>query len=492
MSLFKNPDFYPTPTSVLDMMSIDCLNKIVLEPSSGSGNIIDYLKLNGAKEVIACEKHPELKVISASKCKVIAEDFFSVTEDMVSHINMIVMNPPFDLGSKHILHAWTIAPEGCEIIALCNWETIKNKYNSGRASLAYIIENNGEAENLGSVFYNADRTTNVEVGLVRLFKPVISESFDYEGFYLSEDPENKDEGIVSYSKLQSIVSSYIASVKCFDEFTELSKKMNSYTSLTGFGNGFTFNISSNKQVTTKEDFSKALQKHCWKKVFELLDVDKYVTKGVLSDINKFIETRSQYPFTMRNIYKMIEIIMGTRSQIMDRAIVEAIDNFTKYTHENRYSVEGWKTNAGHMLNKKFISNYIAESGWGMKSGNMRIKSYGGNFDYLLDLTKAVCYLTRTNYDSIYKIEMSSVPRDENGDPIKVYKYFNKDGTPQESSFSYANENDFITNTWYEWGFFEFKVYKKGTGHFRFKDNSVWELLNRKYGAIKGQILPEKL
>ena len=42
------------------------------------------------------------------------------------------------------------------------------------------------------------------------------------------------------------------------------------------------------------------------------------------------------------------------------------------------------------------------------------------------------------------------------------------------------------------GFFDFKVYKKGTGHFKFRDVKVWELLNRTYAKIKGEVLPERI
>ena len=48
---------------------------------------------------------------------------------------------------------------------------------------------------------------------------------------------------------------------------------------------------------------------------------------------------------------MLEIIVGTREQTMNRAIVEAVDNFTRHTDENRYGIEGWKTNSGYMLSK---------------------------------------------------------------------------------------------------------------------------------------------
>ena len=59
MKLFtNNPDFYPTPEEVISTMMLgeNILGKTILEPSAGSGNIVKWLKKNGAGEVIACEK----------------------------------------------------------------------------------------------------------------------------------------------------------------------------------------------------------------------------------------------------------------------------------------------------------------------------------------------------------------------------------------------------------------------------------------------------
>lgn len=59
MNLFtENADFYPTPEGVINTMMLgeDILGKTILEPSAGSGNIVKWLKKNGAGEVIACEK----------------------------------------------------------------------------------------------------------------------------------------------------------------------------------------------------------------------------------------------------------------------------------------------------------------------------------------------------------------------------------------------------------------------------------------------------
>jgi hypothetical protein len=96
MSIF-NKDFYPTPVAVLDiiLVNFDLKNKIVLEPSSGKGDIIDYLKQHQVKDILCCELSQDLAQISSSKAKLIANDFLTVTSEQVSHIDMIIANPPF-------------------------------------------------------------------------------------------------------------------------------------------------------------------------------------------------------------------------------------------------------------------------------------------------------------------------------------------------------------------------------------------------------------
>src|SRR5690606_31243788 len=296
-------------------------------------------------------------------------------------------------------------------------------------------------------------------GLVHLFKPVLSESADWDGFFGDEDLEKDGDGVMPYNEIRAVVNSYVGSVRCFDEVKEQADRLNELTKMVGYSGGFVCMIGRDDKIESKEDFAKSLQKQSWEYVFRKMKIDKYVTAGVKRDINKFIEQQTQYPFTMRNIYRMMEIIVGTRDHVMNRAIVEAVDNFTRHTHENRFGVEGWKTNEGHLLNKKFIANNIAEMGYG---GGLRIRSWYNNVEQIKDLVKAICYLTGTNYSELVDFERA------------------------------VNETGLESNTWYDWSFFEFKVFKKGTGHFKFKDLKVWERLNRKYAEIKGQVLPEKI
>lgn len=450
-------EFYPTPIEVLHLMDIDCNNKICYEPHAGKGDIVDYLINNGAKKVIASEINDDLQKIVATKCQLIGDDFFNIKPEDISHVQLIVMNPPFSNADKHIQHAFNIAPEGCEIISLCNWETINKNHLYRR--LEYLIQDYGNSYNLGDVFTDAERTTGIDIGLVKLFKPIKTEQFNFEGFYLDEDEEEVgSNGIMQYNEVRALVNRYVGAMKIFDELKKQTDSLNYSLKQIGIS-AVEINVGYKEKVTNKEDFSKYIQKQSWKYIFNKMNMEKYVTSKVMSDINAFVEQQTKIPFTMKNIYKMFEIIIGTRQETFNRALEEAIDNFTKYTHENRFQVEGWKTNSSYMLNKKIIVNAVCGYGFGSA---FRINYDSYSTRYLNDLTKVLCSLTGENYDNIKDIHIHQ----------------------------HNNIPELKTNTWYEWGFFEFKVFKKGTGHFKFKNIDDWYILNQAYGKLKGFTLSD--
>lgn len=457
--MFHN-EFYPTPKEVLHMMQLDCKDKVILEPHAGKGNIVDFCKENGAKEVLTYEINKDLQEIVKRKSTLLGSDFFECKPEQISHIDAIYMNPPFSNADRHILHAWEIAPEGCEIVSLCNYTTITQPY--GR--LKVLIRDNGITENLGDCFRQAERTTGVEVGLIRLFKPVASKEFEFEGFFMDEEEEEQVSGIMQYNEVRALVNRYVGTMKVFDKMKDELDNLNLLISGIGMSN-VTLEISQEKMVTTKEQFSKIIQKRSWHHIFNKMNMEKYVTSGVMKDINKFVETQEKVPFTMKNIYRMLEIIVGTREQTFNRALEEAVDNFTKHTHENRFGVEGWKTNSGYMLNKKFICEGIVETSWGGGSLQVRYSSYNGN--KIDDLVKVLCNITAKNYNDIGTL----------------YR-FNFNRNNHEKNF------EIMPNEWYEFGFFNVKFFKKGTMHLKFKNLDDWYRLNQAYGKLKGFTLPE--
>ena len=213
--------------------------------------------------------------------------------------------------------------------------------------------------------------TGVNVGLISIFKPATEES-GFEGFFMDDEHvSNEGYGIVKYDEIRNLVERYVDALKSFKEFEAIQSKMNMILEPIKV----TAKIYENGRDSELDysSFSSALQRKMWQHVFSKMNLSKFLTSKVRDRINKFSEQQQKVPFTMKNIYRMAEIIYGTSDQIMKDALVEAVDNLTRYTHENRHEVEGWKTNKGHLLGKKFIANGlrntwsgVVEIGWGSR------------------------------------------------------------------------------------------------------------------------------
>lgn len=449
-----NPDFFPTPLNLIEIMTtgIDLKGKTVLEPSAGSGAIVDFLIEAGAN-VIACENDNRLKEIIKTKCRLVADDFTKVTSEEISHIDYIIMNPPFSTGAVHLLHAFYIAPKGCKIISLINSETINNTYSMKRKELQGIIDQYGNVQNLGDCFSNAERKTNVNVSLITIDKPGESYQQEFAGFFTDEDPQEQQEnGIMSYNVVRDLVNRYVEAVKIFDKQLQTAVQLNQLTS-SFFGGNIGFQCTNDRYQLTRNEYKKELQKAGWNYIFSKMNLQKYATSGLREDINKFVEQQQNIPFTMKNIYKMIEIVIGTSGARMDKAILQAFDKITLHHADNRYNVKGWKTNSHYLVGKKFIlPNCVSPA-----------KEYGFTsltYNYLnrdvtiSDLEKALCYATGSNYDNIITLR-NAINRNTYGE-------------------------------WYENSeFFKYKAYKNGNMHFEFKSEEIWAKFNQKVSELKG-------
>ena len=267
-----NRDFYPTPVEVIEQMVglEDIAGKVVLEPSFGSGNIVKYLNEHHAREVLGCEINDKLRA-SAQGVRVVGSDFLQLQSEDVSHIDMIIMNPPFSRQEDHILYAWDIAPDGCTIISLCNASLLgRTTYYSGKKEqeIANLIELYGHSDNLGSVFKDAERQTEVNVGVIRLYKPGNGKN-EFDGYFTDEadEPEAQGNGIITYNFVRDCVNRYVAAVSRVDAALSAGEEINKLTDTFGsfriqFG-AFDTSGTTHRSVT-KEVFRKELQKRAWR------------------------------------------------------------------------------------------------------------------------------------------------------------------------------------------------------------------------------------
>lgn len=461
-----NRDFYPTPPEVIEQMvgMSDIAGKIILEPSFGSCNIVKWLNEHHAKEVIGCEINDKLRA-AASGVTVIGKDFFGLTSIDVSHIDMIVMNPPFSNQADHILHAWNIAPGGCEIICLCN-DSLLQRCGWDRSQkvvqINELIDLYGHSDCLGNVFKEAERSTNVNVSVIRIFKPGTGDN-EFDGYFTDEadEPEMQGDGLITYNFVRDIVNRYVAAVSKVDaalaagnEINELTREFGDFT--IQFGAFST--IGTSTQSVTKEQFRKALQKKAWYWIFNKFNVNRFVTTGVMEKLNRFIERQSTIPFTMKNIYRMVDMIVQTRSQIMEEAILEIFDKICKYSDDNvTYVHEKWSTNSAHMINKRFIIPYMGNYDSRWPSSYVEI-SYGGHERDIEDLIKALDYLTGGI-----------------GENVNLRTHMRECKIPW--------------GQWTYWSYFKVKGYKKGTMHFEFQREEDWAIVNQAVAKVRGWELP---
>ena len=475
MKLFtNNTDFYPTPEEVINtmMMGENIIGKTILEPSAGSGNIVRWLKNNGAGEVIACEKDKHLQKLLAGECQLLAEDFLSVMVEQVSHIDYIVMNPPFSEGIRHIRHAFEIAPAGCTIVALCNSTNLEKTWNSEYVTFQELVKLYGNSEYIGTAFDTAERKTDVGISIVKLYKEGEADEEFADYLFSNEDDmlnANQTEGLVQYNLVRDLVNRYVSAVKLFDETMAAANKIND---MARFDDGDrtrahylpiefgAYSFDGKHIHVTRQQYKKQMQRYYWRIIFDKLNMEKYATNGLREQLNRFIEKQVEVPFTMHNIYQVLNMAIQTTGQRMDKALLEAFDLICSLSAENSTAGEKWKTNANYMVNRKFIVPYMTsyDARWPRDYVTL---SYSSNETKVTDVVKALCYITGTNYDSIRPLN----------------------GLIYESKIPYGE--------WFEWGFFRVKAFKKGTMHFEFLDEAVWAKFNQAVAKQRGWVLPKK-
>jgi len=155
--MFKsNPDFFPTPLTLQRKM----LNKIdfryiqsCLEPSAGKGDLIEgiikqfeYTKnyhRSNKYDIDAIEQDSNLiHILKGKNYRVISDDFLNF--HTYKQYDLIVMNPPYSNGDKHLLKAVNLIEsqnKSCQIVSLLNAETLKNPYTNTRKELVRKLEN---------------------------------------------------------------------------------------------------------------------------------------------------------------------------------------------------------------------------------------------------------------------------------------------------------------------------------------------------------------
>lgn len=455
-----NDTFYPTPRDVVWQMIRPYTRRMrdlqILEPSAGKGDILDVL-VDGCradkKNLYCIELEDELAYILQSKgYQLIDRDFTTYTGQY--DFDLILMNPPFNAGVTHLLRAWEILRNG-DIVCLLNAETIKNPYSTMRQVLKNLIASHGSVEEIGKPFLGSQRSTAVEVVLVRLHKetPELDIEFgdDYQKEQIVIDEEFLANPLAKADMIEALVAQYEAARRLTVEINTLQKQRYFYLK-DAIPPYFHADFAKPVQKGNLNEELQNLNAMFWRYVFEQTAVGRGTTSEFQRKFTEFRQSSSYLAFTRENVLEVFGTFVLNKGQIMDQCMNEVFDSITAFHEKNKIHNEGWKTNKSWKVAQKIIWPYGVD--YNNKWGNFTLDYR--RTEFLSDLDKVMCYLQGCTIDDIVTIKATLQDRfGELGRTVPMSDYA-----------------DVIQST-----FFDIRFFKKGTTHLTFRSEELWQDFN---------------
>lgn len=474
-----NKQFYPTPENIgrqllrhVDWKKVTA----ILEPSAGKGDLLRLVK--GQAKIVECiELDPNLQAILRDKgYNVIGDDF--LTHDTYTSYDLVIMNPPFADGAKHLLKALDLCKHGGQVCCILNAETLRNPCDRYREKLVDLLEEHAAIiEYVKDGFAHAERKTGVEVALV--YVNILKKEVDFDMFSGMEIAKDYAETYKSINDNQLATNDAIANaVRRFNQDSEVGLSLiNAYENAlsviphseiaTHVGAPLiSLDIESSEdgkdRLSRKNRFIRELRVKYWTLLAQLDAVSDNMTYEMRQDYMSNIQKMRSYDFTTSNIMQFMINITKGHAESTETAIMKVFDRLT-YEHsmdncKNVHYFSGWKTNSAFMIRKKVIikcygmyTSYHSASWWHFRDAS----------DILDELEKILTYLdgNRTQWDGEKARHILNRLDTNNYHGEKVeFKYFNA----------------------------EFKM--KGTIHLWFKDLELLKKLNI-FGASKKGWLP---
>jgi len=284
-----NKDFYPTPkhlaTRMLEKIKFEA--KTFLDGQAGKGDLLDAIQErfdNRRIYTYAIEIDPNLRAILRGKrYKIIDSDFLLFAGP--DKFDVIIGNPPFDEGDKHLLKAIDMMYSG-QIVYIVNAETIRNPYTNTRKLLKKTLADlNAEIEFIKDAFMlpGTERKTPVEIALISIVidRKVETDLFNdmeqAQDIDITEDIDKEDHEVATKNKIGDLVAEYNRVVNTGIEtlvgFFKNYKIIGKYIQLKDEDSVY----RSNSDLTTKmkdcvNDFVHDVRKDFWRKALNLDEI----------------------------------------------------------------------------------------------------------------------------------------------------------------------------------------------------------------------------
>ena len=493
-----NKDFYPTPEAIINKMLCNIDFKMIhsiLEPSAGSGNIIEALKQKEklyttsyskfSFDIDCIESDQNLQsILKGKNFRVVYNNF--LTYDTMKEYDLIIMNPPFSNGCKHLLKALEMQQRnGGAIVCLLNAETLKNPCTNDRQYLQRkLTEYNAKVEFIQDAFMDAERKTAVEVALIKVQLPEVQrQSFILDGLQKAQqqreiETETESTQLIDSDFFKAIVNQYNleveAGIKLIKEYyamkpfilSEFGKDKETGETIQKGGCILSLDIGSNRDKYNNKlsinEYIREVRGKYWKALFENKKFIGQLTNNLQRDFYNKVEELKDYDFSLYNIYQLKIDMQKKVVKGIEDTIMELFEEFSnKYhwydeTSGNIHYYNGWKTNKAWIINKKVI---------------IPLKAYD---DYYTDRFRP------THYDIVRKLQ----------DIEKCFNYLDgglTEAVDLEESLKFAEEYGETKNI--QLKYFTVTFYKKGTCHIVFNDDELLKKFNIFGSQHKGWLPP---
>lgn len=478
--------FYPTPEALADKLlaGIDWMRiQSILEPSAGKGDLAMAVvkaktwrdRFRSAQErVKSCdidciEIDPVMEnTLSGSGFRVVHDDF--LTFETQKRYDLIVMNPPFDQGDRHLLKALELMKRGGSIRCILNAETIRNQYSLTRQRLVKLLDGYGAkiSYEVGA-FAAAERKTNVEAALVYVDIPkekvdsTIMEEMRRAPTYKAQKVPEKYAELVRHNAIDAWVNRYNFEVGCGVRLLEEHQAM---TRCLRDGEGMDedpvlsiiYTGTRDGRTATINGYIRSVRNRYWNAIFKQPAFKDKLTSNLTAELYDMINELQDYDFSAYNILTLLGKMNTRICRGIEDTIISLFDDWTRnsWSEEspNRHYYDGWATNDCFSVRKKVIIPLYAYGRW---SGNFEAYNVAQKFR---DIEKVFDFLDsgRTEWEG-------SV----------------------EQAFKRAEETGNAKNI--DTKYFTVTFYKKGTAHLVFKDDDLLEKFNIFAGQRKGWLPP---
>lgn len=322
----------------------------------------------------------ELNAFFKNGIHIVHDNF--LTYNPFKQYDLIVMNPPFSNGDKHLLKALKMQEKGGSIICLLNAETLRNPYTDTRKELVRQLNKyNAQIEYIESAFVSAERRTGVEVALIKVFIEQVQEESDlYNRMKEAEgaedfNPEVTDIEVTDYIK--AATNMYRVEIRAGLELIRQYRALVPYM-LTDFGEDkytkpilrLTDSTDRGYDSVSPNEFLRKVRLKYWRALLSNPKFTSKLTSKLQDEYRAKVEKLADYDFTEFNIQTLT---VEMNSQIKKGIEDEIIAMFDRLTAEhtwhpecarNRHYYDGWKTNKAHKIDKKvIIPTYGVWSEW---------------------------------------------------------------------------------------------------------------------------------